>query len=71
MRGFGNMGGMGNMGNMLKQAQKEEELLSRALEKARTEFEQASGAERARYEAQFRELDAKLREAEEKNNNQE
>ena len=51
----------------IKQAEKDEELINKALEKARSEFERASEQEKATYEAQLLELDAKLRELEEKN----
>jgi hypothetical protein len=51
----------------IRQAQKEEELLDKALEKARRDFEQASGEERAKYEAEIEVLNAKVKEVEEKN----
>jgi hypothetical protein len=51
----------------IKQTQKVEEEIGRALEKAKLEFEQAGDEERAKYEAKLQELDAKLKEAEERN----
>lgn len=52
---------------LLEEAQKEEEMLRKALEKARREVEHASDADRARFDAQLRELTEKLKAAEEKN----
>lgn len=51
----------------IRDAAKEEEQLQRALTRARREVEQATGEQRARYEAQLAELAAQLRAAEEKN----
>ena len=51
----------------IREAAKEEEQLQRALARARREIEQATGEQRARYEAQLAELAAKLQIAEEKN----
>jgi hypothetical protein len=50
----------------LKQAAREEELVSRAIERVRKQVEEASGAEKAKFEAQLMELNSKLAEAEEK-----
>jgi hypothetical protein len=51
----------------MKEAQKEEETLKRLIEKAQKEVGLASAAEKAKFEDQLRELEAKLKEAEEKN----
>ena len=50
----------------IKQAEREEELVSQAIAKLRKQFEEASGAEKARLESQLQELNIKLAEAEEK-----
>ncbi|MFA0544491.1 GIY-YIG nuclease family protein, partial [Vibrio sp. 10N.222.52.B7] len=49
-----------------KEAEKEEKMLQKALEKARSELGQASEEQRAVFEAQLAELESKLQEAEEK-----
>ncbi len=51
----------------IKQAHRVEELLTRALEKARREFELASDEEKAKYEEELDGLNLKLKEAEERN----
>jgi hypothetical protein len=51
----------------IREAQRDEESLKRALEKARLEVAQASADQRAKYEAQMAELNAKLAEAEARN----
>ena len=50
----------------IKQAEREEELVNKAIAKLRKQFEEASGAEKARLEAQLQEMSVKLAEAEEK-----
>ena len=50
----------------LKQAAREEELVSKAIERVRKQVEEASDAEKAKFEAQLIELNSKLVEAEEK-----
>ncbi|MBI2391027.1 MAG: DUF4041 domain-containing protein [Deltaproteobacteria bacterium] len=50
----------------LKEAEKEQEMLRKAVEKARREVEKGTSEQKARYEAQLRELEEKLRQAEEK-----
>jgi hypothetical protein len=50
-----------------KEAAKEEEVLRRAMDKAQHAFDQASDAQRAKYEAQLQELAIRLQAAEEKN----
>ena len=50
-----------------KEAAKEEAMLQKAMEKAKSLLESASEAQKAKYEAQLIELEAKLKEAEEKN----
>jgi hypothetical protein len=50
----------------IKQAEREEELVNRAIAKIRKQFEEASGAEKAKLESQLEELSIKLAEAEEK-----
>jgi hypothetical protein len=49
-----------------RQAEREEEIVNRAIERVRKQFEQASDAEKAVYQAQLTELNSKLLEAEEK-----
>lgn len=51
----------------VKQAQRDESMLTQALEKARREFEAAAGEDRAKYETQLQDLADKLKAAEEKN----
>ncbi|MET0404882.1 MAG: DUF4041 domain-containing protein [Cystobacter sp.] len=51
----------------MKEAQKEEEVLRKAMDKARREIEKASDEQKARYEEQLRDLQDKLKTAEEKN----
>jgi DNA repair exonuclease SbcCD ATPase subunit len=51
----------------MKEAQKEEEVLRKAMEKAQREIEKASDEQKARYEEQLRDLQEKLKTAEEKN----
>jgi hypothetical protein len=51
----------------IKQAEHEKELVNKAIAKIKKQFEEASEAERAKLEAQLRELNVKLVEAEEKN----
>ncbi|WP_075008493.1 GIY-YIG nuclease family protein [Stigmatella aurantiaca] len=51
----------------MKEAQKEEEVLRKAMEKAQREIEKASDEQKARYEDQLRELQERLKSAEEKN----
>ncbi|WP_372160212.1 DUF4041 domain-containing protein [Vibrio sp. 10N.247.310.24] len=50
----------------LRKIEKEEKMLQKALEKARSELGQASEEQRAVFEAQLAELESKLQEAEEK-----
>lgn len=50
----------------IKQAEREEELVNKAIAKLRKQFEEASGAEKAKLEAQLEEMKVKLIEAEEK-----
>jgi hypothetical protein len=50
----------------IRQAEREEELVNKAIAKIRKQFEEASEAEKAKLEAQLRELNVKLVEAEEK-----
>lgn len=50
----------------IKQAEREEELVNKAIAKIKKQFEEASGAEKARLETQLQELNIKLAEAEEK-----
>jgi hypothetical protein len=50
----------------IKQAEREEEIVNKAIAKLRKQFEEASGAEKARLEAQLEDLNVKLAEAEEK-----
>jgi len=50
----------------MKQAAREEEIVNKAIEKIRRQFEEASGAEKARLEAELEELNVKLTEAEER-----
>lgn len=50
-----------------KEAAKEEAMLQKAMEKAKALLESASEAQKSKYEAQLIELEAKLKEAEEKN----
>jgi hypothetical protein len=50
----------------IKQAEREEELVNKAIAKLREQFEEASGAEKARLESQLQEMQVKLAEAEEK-----
>jgi Meiotically up-regulated gene 113/Domain of unknown function (DUF4041) len=50
----------------VKQAEREEELVNKAIAKIRKQFEEASGAEKAKLELQLQELNVKLAEAEEK-----
>ncbi|QEH35049.1 hypothetical protein OJF2_35940 [Aquisphaera giovannonii] len=50
----------------IKQAAREEELVNRAIARIREQFEQASESEKAKYQAQLSDLNAKLLEAEEK-----
>lgn len=50
-----------------KEAAKEEAMLKKAMEKAKDMLSSASEAQRAKYEAQLRELESKLKDAEEKN----
>jgi hypothetical protein len=50
----------------IKQAAREEELVNKAIARIRKQFEEASGTERARLEAQLEEMNVKLAEAEEK-----
>jgi T5orf172 domain/Domain of unknown function (DUF4041) len=50
----------------IKQAEREEELVNKAIAKIKKQYEEASEAERAKLEAQLRELNVKLVEAEEK-----
>jgi T5orf172 domain/Domain of unknown function (DUF4041) len=49
----------------IRQAEREEELVNKAIAKLRTQFEEASGAEKAKLEFQLEELNVKLAEAEE------
>jgi hypothetical protein len=50
----------------IKQAQREEELVNKALARLRKQLEEASGAEKAKLEAQLEEMNVKLAEAEER-----
>lgn len=50
----------------IKQAEREEELVNKAIAKLRKQFEEASGAEKARLESQLQDMQVKLAEAEEK-----
>ncbi|WP_165235770.1 GIY-YIG nuclease family protein [Aquisphaera insulae] len=50
----------------IKQAAREEELVNKAIARIREQFEQASESEKAKYQAQLTDLNAKLLEAEEK-----
>lgn len=50
----------------IKQAEREEELVNKAIAKLRKQFEDASGVEKAKLEAQLQELNVRLAEAEEK-----
>jgi hypothetical protein len=50
----------------IKQAEREEELVNKAIDKIRKQFEEASGAEKARLEAQMEALSVELAEAKEK-----
>jgi Meiotically up-regulated gene 113/Domain of unknown function (DUF4041) len=50
----------------VKQAEREEELVNKAIARIRKQFEEASGAEKAKLELQLQELNVKLAEAEEK-----
>jgi hypothetical protein len=50
----------------IKQAEREEELVNKAIARIRKQFEESTGAERAKYESQLAELSVKLAEAEEK-----
>lgn len=52
--------------NAVKQAEREEELVNKAIAKIFKQFEEASGAEKAKLELQLQELNVKLVEAEEK-----
>jgi len=52
---------------VIKQAQHDEDLLNKALEKARKEYAGASAEERAKYELKLQDLAEKLRAAEERN----
>jgi hypothetical protein len=51
----------------MQQAQKEEQLLRKLMAEAQEQLKTASDAERAQYESKIQELEAKYREAEEKN----
>lgn len=51
----------------LRDSAKEQDLLQRAMEKARSQFDQASAEQKAKYEQQLQELAQKLKEAEERN----
>ena len=51
----------------MKDSAKEEEMLRKAMEKAQKEIDNATEANRAEYEAKLKELEARLVEAEEKN----
>lgn len=51
----------------MREAAREEELLKKAMETARLQVEQATAEQKAKYEEQLKELAAKLREAEERN----
>ena len=51
----------------IQEAEKEERMLKKAMEKARKEFELASAEQRVLMEAQLAEMEARLHEAEEKN----
>lgn len=51
----------------IKQAEREEETLTRAIDRARLEYESSNAEDRAKYEAKLHDLAEKLREAEEKN----
>ena len=50
----------------IKQAAREEELVNKAIERLRKQIEESSDAEKAKFEAQLTDLNAKLAEAEEK-----
>lgn len=50
----------------IRQAEREEELVNKAIARIRKQFEESSGAERAKYESQLADLSVKLAEAEEK-----
>jgi T5orf172 domain/Domain of unknown function (DUF4041) len=50
----------------IRQAEREEELVNKAIAKLRKQFEEASGAEKAKLEFQLAELSVKLAEAEER-----
>ncbi|MDB5352862.1 MAG: hypothetical protein JWN86_4109 [Planctomycetota bacterium] len=50
----------------IKQAEREEEIVNKAIAKLRKQFEEASGAEKARLETQLQDMQVKLAEAEEK-----
>jgi T5orf172 domain/Domain of unknown function (DUF4041) len=50
----------------IRQAEREEELVNKAIAKLRKQFEEASGAEKAKLEFQLEELSVKLAEAEER-----
>jgi DNA repair exonuclease SbcCD ATPase subunit len=50
-----------------REAQKEEEMLRKAMDKVRREVDRASDEQKEKYEAQLRDLEAKLLTAEEKN----
>lgn len=51
----------------MKEAAKEEELIRKAMAKVQVEVDRATDEQRAKYEAQLRQLTEKLKEAEEKN----
>lgn len=50
----------------IKQAEREEEIVNKAIAKLKTQYEQASEAEKAKLEAQLQDLGTRLAEAEEK-----
>ena len=51
----------------IKDAAKQEDLLQKAMEKARAKYEAAGEEQKSKYEAQLAELEAKLKEVEERN----
>ena len=51
----------------IKQAAREEEVITKAIEHTRQEYESANAEDRAKYEAKLQDLAQKLRDAEEKN----
>lgn len=51
----------------IREAAKEEELLRQAMDKAQAQIQKASTEERAKFESQLRDLEQKLKEAEERN----